>query len=143
MQRIQQPHHLRLGTRTNTEQWAKGLVLKLLEATHGQWLYWNIQIHNEVSEMTATLQKGVIQREIEEQMELGAAGLLEEDHWMMKVNLDSKTTSGEQEVYWLLAIKSTWKAAISKATKPNNKASSNHTRRALTHYCSKSLYYAG
>jgi hypothetical protein len=54
----------------------------------------------------ATLRKEGIQREIKEQMELGEAGLLEEDHWMMVVNLgDMENTSGEQEEYWLLAIK--------------------------------------
>ena len=26
------------------DNWAKGLAVKLLEATHGQWLYRNIQI---------------------------------------------------------------------------------------------------
>ncbi len=45
-------------------------------------------------------------RLVEEQMELGKAGLLEEDHWMMEVNLgDMETTSEEQEEYWLVAIK--------------------------------------
>ena len=45
-------------------------------------------------------------------MELGEAGLLEEDHWMMEVNLeDMENTSGEQEEYWLLAIKAVWVAA--------------------------------
>jgi hypothetical protein len=65
------------------EWWAKGLILKLLEATHGQWLYWNVQIHSKVSGTTATLWKEAIQRKIKEQMELRAAELLEEDHWMM------------------------------------------------------------
>lgn len=39
-------------------------------------------------------------------------GLLEEDHWMMEVNLgDMETTLGEQEEYWLVVIKATWVAA--------------------------------
>jgi hypothetical protein len=39
-------------------------------------------------------------------MELGEAGLLEEDLWMMEVNLeDLENTSGEKEEYWSLAIK--------------------------------------
>jgi hypothetical protein len=45
-------------------------------------------------------------KEIEEQIELGEAGLLEEDNWMLEVNLgDMENSSGEQEEYWLLAIK--------------------------------------
>ena len=45
-------------------------------------------------------------------MERGKEGLLEEDHWMMEVNLgDMETTSGEQEEYWLLAIRAARVAA--------------------------------
>ena len=36
---------------------------------------------------------------------MGTGGLLDEDLWMMEVNLgDTETTSGEQEEYWLVAI---------------------------------------
>ncbi len=45
-------------------------------------------------------------------MELGEAGLLEEDNWMLEVNLgDLESTSGEQEQYWLVAIKAAREAA--------------------------------
>ncbi len=61
----------------------------------------------------ATQQKSAIQGEIEEQMELGEAGLLEEDHLMMEVNLgDMENTSREQEEYWFLAIKAAQVAAM-------------------------------
>jgi hypothetical protein len=106
MQEIQRTYHIREGTRVSLEQWAQGLILKLLEATHGQWIYRNIQIHDTVAGTQATLRKESIQQEIEEQMERGKEGLLEEDHWMMEVNLgDMETTSGGQEEYWLLAIR--------------------------------------
>ncbi len=43
---------------------------------------------------------------------MGKAGLLEEDHWMMEVNLgDMENLSGEREEYWLLAIRTAWEAA--------------------------------
>jgi hypothetical protein len=86
--------------------------LKLLEATHGQWIYRNIQIHDTVTGTQVTLRKEAIQSEIAEQMKLGEAGMLEEDLWMMYVNLrDLENTSGEQEEYWLLAITATQVAA--------------------------------
>jgi hypothetical protein len=108
MRKIQYNLHHQEGTRMNSTCWAQGLIQKLLKATHGQWIYRNIQIHDAVAGTQATLQKEAIQREIEEQMELGGAELLEEDHWMMEVNLrDMENTSGEQEEYWLLAIKAT------------------------------------
>ena len=31
------------------DNWAKGLAIKLLEATHGQWLYRNMLVHDTVS----------------------------------------------------------------------------------------------
>ncbi len=90
----------------------KGLILKLLEATHGQWLYRNVQIHDSVAGTQATCRKEEIRQEIEEQMEMGTNGLLDEDLWMMEVNLgDLETTSGEQEEYWLVAIRAAREAA--------------------------------
>jgi hypothetical protein len=54
----------------------------------------------------ATLRKEAILKEIEEQMELGNAGLLEDDHWMLEVNLgDLENSNGEQAEYWLLGIR--------------------------------------
>ena len=105
MRRIQSQYHYWEGTHVNPKRWAKGLILKLLEVTHGQWLYRNVQIHDSVAGMQIILRKEEIQREIEEQMEMGMEGLLDEDLWMMEVNLgDMETTSGEQEEYWLVAI---------------------------------------
>ncbi len=60
----------------------------------------------------ATLRKEEIQQEIEEQMEMGTDGLLDEDLWLMEVNLgDLETTSGELEEYWLVAIRAAREAA--------------------------------
>jgi hypothetical protein len=36
MRKIQYNVHYREGTRVNPDRWAQGLILKLLEATHGQ-----------------------------------------------------------------------------------------------------------
>ena len=113
MRRIQSQYHYREGTRVNPKRWAKGLILKLLEVTHGQWLYRNVQIHDSVAGTQATLRKEEIQREIEEQMEMGTEGLLDDDLWMMEVNLGNmETTAGEQEEYWLVAIRAAREAAM-------------------------------
>jgi hypothetical protein len=113
MREIQCQYHISEGTHTSPEQWAQGLILKVLEATHGQWLYRNVQIHDVVSGTQATIRKEAIQKEIEEQMELGEADLLEEDNWMLEVKLgDLESTSGEQAQYWLVAIKAAREAAM-------------------------------
>ena len=86
------------GSRLTIERWTVGLITKLLEVTHGQWLYRNVQVHDKVSGELASLWKEEIQMEIEIQQELGEEGLLEEDKYLMEVNLDDlETTSGEQQ----------------------------------------------
>jgi hypothetical protein len=112
MRGIQSLYYYGEGTCLYPEQWAQGLIMKLLEATHGQWIYRNIQIHDSVAGTKATLWKEDIQREIERQLELGTAGLLKEDQWMMEVNLgDMESTTGQQEEYLLMAIKAAREAA--------------------------------
>ena len=55
--------------------WTTGLITKLLEVTHGQWLYRNVHVHDSISETSATLHKEEIQTEIEKQQELGTDSL--------------------------------------------------------------------
>jgi hypothetical protein len=37
------------GSNVTREQWATGVIINLLEATHGQWLYRCIQVHDRFS----------------------------------------------------------------------------------------------
>jgi hypothetical protein len=91
--------------RGNTEKWGKGLVTRLLEVTHGQWLYRNVQVHDRISGTLATQRKEELQMEIERQQELGEEGLLEEDCYLAECNLGNlEETSGILETYWLLSI---------------------------------------
>ncbi len=39
MREIQRDHHHRHGTSMNPKRWTCGLILKLMETTHGQWIY--------------------------------------------------------------------------------------------------------
>jgi hypothetical protein len=87
-------------------KWAKGLVVKLLETTHGQWLYRNIQVHDAISGALSTAKKEELQKAIEDELELGGEGLAEEDLYLLEINLDDlATSSGEDQTYWLLAIR--------------------------------------
>lgn len=61
------------------EKWSAGLILRLLETTHGQWLYRNVHVHDFVSGDIATKRKEKIRRELENLIELGGEGLEEED----------------------------------------------------------------
>ena len=95
------------------DKWSRGLVVKLLETTHGQWLYPNVQVHDSMMGVNATLRKEELQSLIEDQLELGEEGLEEEDKYLLEINLDDlTTTSGETQTYWLLAIRAAREARI-------------------------------
>ncbi len=95
------------------EKWSSGLITRLLEITHGQWVYWNFIVHDLVLDTIATARKEELLQEIKWQQELGDEGLLEEDKYLAEVNLEGlETTSGEQQHYWLLAITTAQKAKI-------------------------------
>ena len=52
-----------------TSNWAKGLTIKLLEITHGQWLYRNVVVHDAVGGLKAAQRKQDLQTEIERKIE--------------------------------------------------------------------------
>ena len=93
------------GSNASGEQWATGVVIKLLQTTHGQWLYWCIQVHDRFSGIQTTQRKDELQMAIETQQDMRWEDLTEEDQYLVEVNLeDLEHTSGEQQEYWLVAI---------------------------------------
>ncbi len=79
--------------------------MKLLEATHSQWLYRNVQVHDSATGTLATKKNEEIQQWIEDQIELVEKGLEEKDHYLFEVSLeDLENTSEEEHHYWLLHI---------------------------------------
>ena len=114
---IQTAYSIVEGSSVTPEQWTTGVVTKLLEATHGQWLYRCIQIHDRNKGTQATLRNEELQKEIEDQQEMGYDGLLEEDQFLAEVNLeDLENSSGERQEYWLLAIRAAREARILSGT---------------------------
>ena len=51
--------------------WVRTLVRKLLEATHGIWIYRNLTMHDKHSEILATQENEQLIKEIELQIERG------------------------------------------------------------------------
>ena len=109
--------------------WAQGLVIRLLEVTHGQWLYRNLHVHDAVAGVNATARKEEIQRFIEDQLEMGEEGLDERDHFLLEINLeDLETTSGEEQQYWLLQIEAARRDMALRERNSNNVATQNQRR---------------
>ena len=42
------------GTHTTQTPWAKGLIFRIIDITHGQWLYRNVHGHGTVTGLHAT-----------------------------------------------------------------------------------------
>ena len=104
---IQQQYYAVNGSSMSLEKWCSGLITRLLEITHGQWIYRNYVyvVHDPMSGTIATAKKEELLLEIERQRKLGDAGLLEEDKYLAEVNLEKMASSlGERQHYWLLAI---------------------------------------
>jgi hypothetical protein len=86
--------------------------IKLLERTHGQWLYCCVQVHNKVSGTQATQCKKELQMAIKAQQDIGQEDLLEEDQYLVEVNKeDLEHTSSERQEYWLVAIQAAREAS--------------------------------
>ena len=103
------------------QRWITGLITRLLEIAHGQWIYRNFVVHDRVAGTLATQSKEVLQAEIETQLELGADDLLEEDKYLLEVNLGNlEDSTGDTQAYWLLAIRTAREAAeIRRSRRPS------------------------
>jgi hypothetical protein len=93
-------------SRISIECWCAGLVTRLLEITHGQWLYRNVHVHDALTGDLIMRRKEDIRQELLDQIELGGEGLCEEDMYLLDINLDDlDTSSGEDQTYWLLSLR--------------------------------------
>ena len=83
----------------------QGLVTRLLEAYHGQWIYRNLTVDDKISGLIATKGKEQLMQAIDRQMKLGGNGLEESNQWMLQVNIrDLEVMSRKFGMYWLLAV---------------------------------------
>ena len=92
-------------SRLTIDKWAQELVIRLLEITHGQWIYRNVMVHDRTAGELVSKRKEEIRKALEDQLEIGDEGLEEEDQFLLEINLeDLGTSSGEDQTYWLLAL---------------------------------------
>ena len=119
--KIQTTYYEIHGGKYTPTSWVRQLVIQLLEITHGQWLYRNVQVHDNVSGIVATERKEKLQEAIETQILQGGEGLAEEDKYLLDIRLDDlESTSGETQEYWLLAIQAARDACILRSEQAAN-----------------------
>jgi hypothetical protein len=127
MRGIQEMFEAVEGTTISMTNWATGVIIKLLEVVHGQWLYRCIQIHNKTRGTLVTPKKEELQKEIEEQMEQEWSDLLEEDQYLAEVNLeDLEQSSRERQRYWLLSICAALEASGLRGGPANQRSRNGH-----------------
>lgn len=86
--------------------WSAGLVTKLQEVTHGQWLYKNIHVHDIFTEEKPRMRKEETRCELEYQIALGGDELEDKEQYLHEIILDDLDAStGEDQIYWLLALR--------------------------------------
>ncbi len=54
---LQQQYYTLNGSKMSLEKWSLGLITRLLEIMHGQWVYCNFIVHDRVSSTIATARK--------------------------------------------------------------------------------------
>ncbi len=93
------------GSAWLSERWATGLIMQLLQVTHGQWIYRCILVHDCTTGTIINQHKAKLLEEITKQLSMGAELLMEDDKFLLECNLlDIVSTNGKQQEYWLLAI---------------------------------------
>ena len=102
------------------DKWAQELVIRLLEITHGQWIYRNVMVHDQTAGELVSKRKEEIRKALEDQLEIGEEGLEEEDQFLLEINLeDLGTLSGEDQTYWLLALEAAREARALRLSQAN------------------------
>jgi hypothetical protein len=94
---LQEDYHALTGEGPSMRKWASQLVCWLLEVVHGQWVYQNMQVHDESKGTLWTEEKEHLQREIELKMTLGFDGFLEMDRSLATVTLEDMESSGGED----------------------------------------------
>ena len=86
------------GTPTTPTSWDKGLIVFMIEVTHGQWPYRNVHVHANVTGLHETRRREEFQKKIEDKIQMGGEEMVEDDKYLLEINLeDMDTTSGERQ----------------------------------------------
>jgi hypothetical protein len=65
-----------------------------------------VHVHDAVAGDLTSKRKEELRKLLEDQIEIGGIGLLEEDMYLLDINLgDLETSTGEDLRYWLLALR--------------------------------------
>ena len=93
------------GSIRTGKSWAKHLITKLLDITHGQWIYRNVFVHGKQEDGLSTKEREELQLKLEQQYIEGGTTLLDKDKHLMEVDFTGLwARSGIDKQYWYRAM---------------------------------------
>lgn len=108
---FQQNYCASIGSRMNGSDWARALVLKLLDISHGQWMYRNFLLHNKCRGHLKLSRQADVLTEIAILAESRPEDIPPESRFLLEVetvNLDTQSLARQE--YWVAAMKAALKA---------------------------------
>ena len=102
---VQKRYLSHAGASLTVDSWLKAFISKLMEMTHGMWIFRCISKHHRTKGSLVLASKAKLFKEIERQLAMGEEAIAEEDRWMLEVDVAQlRDSTLEEQQYWLHAI---------------------------------------
>ena len=125
-----QSFHLSMSSSyLNGADWTKQFISKLLQITHGQWIFRNISLHDKTQGYLRNKKADELLQIINEFSEVAPEDIPEDSRFLLEINFTDLTKSHlETQTYWTLAMDA---AIIAKALESARGARAKRVRRRL------------
>ena len=99
-----QQEHCQLGGRISGADWMKMFVRKIINITHGQWLYRNFSLHNSTKGLLHLKRQEEVLTSITHLAECDPQDIPDDSQFLLEIEVDAPTTSLVQQEYWVAAM---------------------------------------
>ena len=111
MQVIQHLHCATAPCRMNGNDWANGLISRVLHISHGQWTFWNLTLHDLQRGYLRLQNRKAVMAEIGVFLESGPADLPVESKFLLEIDYSSLLRSSfDCQLYWVRTMKAAMQA---------------------------------
>lgn len=119
LREFQTAHCLTADCRLTGKDWMKAFITKVLQISHGQWMYQNCSLHNKVRGHLALQHQQEVLVEIARLASCRPEDILPESRFLLEVEVTGLERSPiAQQEYWILAMQAAIKAGQRTCTFP-------------------------
>ena len=105
LRRHQQQYCSLMNHRCSGDDWIKQFTRKILDITHGQWIYRNLSLHNKTSGRLLEQKHGEITMAVANRAESDPADGPEESKFLLEIDpLSLSHSTPEKKQYWVAAM---------------------------------------